>query len=118
MATSSTFSSQGNRHCTNSVLASERAVWKRWVISENMGIVSSGRICANCFDKYICDRQYALLRITSNVPIFSPSFSPDCNGPIVPKKRLSSICSSCRAVVCTKVRGLPVISSVTLMTDV
>lgn len=36
-------------------------------LPENIGIVISGRSCAICFDKNICDRQYALRKMVSNV---------------------------------------------------
>lgn len=40
---------------------------------ENIGIVTSGRSWAICFDKYICVRQYAVHRIASRVPTLSSS---------------------------------------------
>lgn len=73
VATSSIFSNHGNNPRNNRVRTSARAVWNLCVISENIGIVSWDLRRAICLDKYIWDRQYAPLKIASNVPSFSTS---------------------------------------------
>lgn len=57
-------------------------------------------------------------KIEEKENFYIPFSLSECKGEILPKKRLSRICSSNKAVECISTRGHPVIRSVTVITDV